>query len=157
MIDPRNGCKHIAKESGNAKREKSLKSTKVPAAQHFPAISLFSKRQSDRNVPCAAFNAGVTSLSGINGQEYIGLSLLTIFALPGMLRDSKKEKAYCDLLWKGVLLATILDEANVPEEDNPMLGQKCRCYVQVFVTVCHDDCYKKYLVGTKLPKMPWAY
>eukprot|EP00972_Heterocapsa_arctica_P009728 1431986-Heterocapsa_arctica.AAC.1 len=45
-------------------------------------LSMHSKRQSDRDMPRASFNKGVSQLSGIQGQEYVGLSLLTIAALP---------------------------------------------------------------------------
>eukprot|EP00957_Ditylum_brightwellii_P043954 3335239-Ditylum_brightwellii.AAC.1 len=43
--------------------------------------------QSDRVIPRSVFNCGVTSLAGIKGQEYIGLSLLTIICLPGCLSN----------------------------------------------------------------------
>eukprot|EP00957_Ditylum_brightwellii_P073312 5572219-Ditylum_brightwellii.AAC.1 len=39
----------------------------------------------------------VTTFARIQGQEYIGLSILTIAALPGMLRNACLEKKFADL------------------------------------------------------------
>jgi hypothetical protein len=41
-------------------------------------LSMHSKRQSVRDMPWAVFNKGVTTFGGIQGQEYVGLSILTI-------------------------------------------------------------------------------
>jgi len=56
-------------------------------------LSLASKRHSDRNFPWM-FNTGVTALAGIQGQEHIGLSLLTTAALPGVLPNTSLEKSF---------------------------------------------------------------
>ena len=53
---------------------------------------LLGKRWSDHSMLRAMFNTGVTTLAGIQGQEQLGLSLLTIVALPGMLGDLTLEK-----------------------------------------------------------------
>ena len=45
-----------------------------------------SKRQSNFDFPRSVFNSGATSRSGINGQEYVGFSLMYIIALPNMLK-----------------------------------------------------------------------
>eukprot|EP00978_Attheya_sp_CCMP212_P039607 scaffold207536_cov51-Attheya_sp.AAC.4 len=63
-------------------------------------LSVHSKCQSDGEMPRAAFNKGVSQLSGINGQEYVGLSMLTIAALPGMLKNITLERQFMKLLWK---------------------------------------------------------
>ena len=67
-------------------------------------LSEASKRQSDRSRPHAVFNTKVTTLSGIQGQEYIGLSILSICAIPGILNDSRVAKRFIKLLWLGVSL-----------------------------------------------------
>ena len=50
------------------------------------------KRKSDRDMPRAVFNTGVTTLAGIQGQEYVGLALFTILAIPGMMHERSIEK-----------------------------------------------------------------
>ena len=61
-------------------------------------LSPLSKCQSDWFMPRASFNTGVTTLAGIQGQEMVGLCLLTIVCLPGMLDDLHVEKQHMHLL-----------------------------------------------------------
>ena len=57
-------------------------------------LSDANKCQSNRQRPRAVFNVGVTTLSGINSQEYVGLSLSSLIALPGMLQNQPLEKSF---------------------------------------------------------------
>jgi hypothetical protein len=119
-------------------------------------LSMHSKRQSDRDMPRAVFNKGVTQLSGIQGQEYVGLSILTIAALPGMLKDITAETQFIKLLWKGISLCSILSRDEVPKEEliSGFLLNKIRNYNELFVKVCGDQrYYESPSVGCKLPKL----
>jgi hypothetical protein len=104
-------------------------------------LSTFSKRQSDRSNPRAVFNTGVTTLAGIQGQEYVGLSMLSIAALPNMLKDRQLEKKFMDLLWKGISVYSLLTRSEVPKRDiqNGMLQQQLGLYIKCFVDVCGDQ------------------
>ena len=80
-------------------------------------LSMASKWQSDRNFPRAVFNSGVTSLSGINGQECIGLSLLSIIAPPHMLKDPILEKKFAKILWLGISVHEYLTRDDIPKAE----------------------------------------
>eukprot|EP00978_Attheya_sp_CCMP212_P034645 scaffold146218_cov34-Attheya_sp.AAC.1 len=119
-------------------------------------LSMHSKGQSDRDMPRAVFNKGVTQLSGIKGQEYVGLSILTIAALPGMLKDITVEKQFMKLLWKGISLCSILCRDEVPKDEivTGSLKNKIRNYNELFVKVCGDQrYYESPTVGCKIPKL----
>eukprot|EP00957_Ditylum_brightwellii_P014985 1129830-Ditylum_brightwellii.AAC.1 len=60
---------------------------------------------------------GVTTLAGIQGQVYIGLSILTIAALPGKLRNDHLENKFDDLLLKGVSLHAVLSRDEIPTHE----------------------------------------
>ena len=55
-------------------------------------LSTYTKRQSDRHLPRSSFKNGVCTLAGLSGQEYIGLSLLSIVALPGCFNITETKK-----------------------------------------------------------------
>ena len=76
-----------------------------------------SKWQSDCNFPRVVFNCGVTSLSGISGQEYVGLSLLSIIALPNMAKDSILEKKFAKILWLGISINECLTRDDIPKAE----------------------------------------
>ena len=119
-------------------------------------LSMHSKRQSDRDMPRAVFNKGVTTLGGIQGQEYVGLSILTIAALPGMLKDITQERLFMKLLWKGISLCFILCRDKVPKEDieSSRLMNKIRNYNDLFVQVCENQrYYESPNVVCKIPKL----
>ena len=104
--------------------------------QRLRVISMASKRQSDRNMPRSVFNCGVTSLAGINGQEYIGLSALTIVALPGLLSDIAMEKQFAKCIWKGVSLYTLLTRDLIPKHHvDHTLSKQLTSYIRDFNTV----------------------
>ena len=119
-------------------------------------LSMHSKRQSDRDMPRAVFNKGVTTLGGIQGQEYVGLSILTIAALPGMLKDISEERLFMKLLWKGISLCFILCRDQVPKEEieSSRLMAKIRNYNDLFVQVCENQrYYESPNVVCKIPKL----
>ena len=129
---------------------------KVEFERRVRIISNASKRQSDRTIPRAVFNTGVTSLSGIQGEEYIGLSMLTIAALPGMLNSSILEKKFAKLFWMGMSLHSCLSRAEFPKteisENN--FQKKVIKYVNCFVNVCGSQ--RRLVsptVGCKLQKL----
>ena len=101
-------------------------------------LSLASKRQSDRNMPRSSFNVGVVSLSGIQGEEYIGLSLLSILALPGILQDPTAERKFAKLLWLGISLHACFTHRSITKEDinNGILDTKINHYIELFVATC---------------------
>ena len=123
--------------------------------QRLRIASLASKRQSDREMPRSVFNCGVTSLSGIQGQEYVGLSLLTIIALPGLLGDVQKEKAYCSLLWQSVSLYVTLTRDTIPKgHANVTLLKQISQYVGDFIKVVGPQReISSPEVGTKIPRL----
>ena len=119
-------------------------------------LSMHSKRQSDRDMPRAVFNKGVTTLGGIQGQEYVGLSMLTIAALPGMLHNITVEKQFMKLLWKGISICSVLCRDEVPkcDIDSDLLMNKIRNYNELFVEVCGEQRYHESpTVACKIPKL----
>ena len=80
-------------------------------------LSKNSMRQSDRNMSRFGFNNGVTTLAGIQGQEYFGLSLLTTIALPGLLHGVQNsyslESKFSSHLWKGISVYRWLSSGSV--------------------------------------------
>ena len=115
-------------------------------------LSLCSKRQSDRLMPRSVFNSGVTTLSGIEAQEYAGLSLLTIIALPGMLNDITLERKYMKLLWMGLSINYLMCRDEVPKSDGPHTLMKIRRYLHLFKEIVgpQRDIYSA--VGLQFPK-----
>jgi hypothetical protein len=68
----------------------------------FCFLTMCSRCQSDREVPCTPFKNGVTELTQLNGQEYAGLVMLTLVALKGILNNKLDETWHDDiasLLW----------------------------------------------------------
>ena len=116
--------------------------------------------QSDRSLPRTCFKKDITTLSGYTAQEMIGLSLVTIFALPGCLKipDLQKcvevEIGFCKLLWRGISLYYDLHRYLTPKLELEELELKIRCYQNTFIDVCGDQ---KRLhspsVGTKFRKL----
>ena len=122
-------------------------------------LSAIAKRQSDRNLPRSTFTKGVSTLSGISGQEYIGLSVLSIIALPGCIEISDKtkrlevEKQFSELLWLGVSLYETFNSDSILKSDLKDIDAKVRYYIDLFCTVCGDQRRLQSEVGTKLPKL----
>ena len=105
-------------------------------------------------MPRANFNAGVTSLTGLNGQEYIGLSLLSIIALPGMLGDIKLEKQFSKLLWMGISLYQWQTAASVSISDMEIFRRCSQVYVKTYNDVAEEQRLRiSPMVGNKFPKL----
>ena len=108
-------------------------------------LSAIAKRQSDRNLPRSTFTKGVTTLSGISGQEYIGLSVLSIIALPGCIDISDKverlqvEEQFSELLWLGVSLYETFNSDSILKSDLKEIDAKVRYYIDLFCTVCGEQ------------------
>lgn len=112
---------------------------KIEFEKRIRILSQASKRQSERISLRTAFNAGVTSrLKGFSGQEYIGLSLLSIVALPGMIDNSFMEKIFAKLLWRGISIYECLTRDSVPKDEIRTLSleNKICKYLEMFVNVC---------------------
>ena len=145
--------------NGRVHRQKNVRKPLMldEIERRIRVLSIHSKRQSDRDMPRASFNKGVAKLSGIQGQEYVGLSLLTIAALPGMLKDINLEnKQFMMLLWKGISLCTSLSRDEIPKEElvSRLLMDKIRNYNALFSLVCHDSrLHESPTVVCKLPKL----
>ena len=119
-------------------------------------ISQATKRQSDRDMPRCTFNSGVVSLKGINGEEYIGLSLITIAALPEILPNRRIEKEFTKLLWLGISLHSCLKSSRLSKDEveNNLLQEKINRYIELFVQICgRQRNIISPLVGCKLPKL----
>ena len=98
-------------------------------------LSRLSNHQSDRDMPHAMFNTGVTALSSLTGQEYVGLSLLTIVALPGLLNNVKLEKGYARLLWYGLSIYAILNHNSFPRSELTSFHESVQKYLKCFFDV----------------------
>ena len=122
-------------------------------------LSAISKRQSDRNLPRSTFSSGVSTLSGISCQEYIGLSVLSIIALPGCINIEdtetrlKAERQFSELLWLGVSLYETFNADSILKKDIKVLDAKVRYYIHLFCEVCGDQRRLQSKVGTKLSKL----
>ena len=116
-------------------------------------LSQFSKRQSDREMPRTVFNTGVTKLSGIQGQEYIGLSILLIVALPGLLPTRDIEKSVCHLLWDGVTLYEDLSRKSIGKVyNNQTLPKRIISYLEQYVSLFDDQALIHSAIGLKITK-----
>ena len=116
--------------TGEKKYKKILNKTEFE--RRVRVLSTFSQRQSDRNMPRANFNTGVTTLAGLNGQEYVGLSLLTIVALPGMLSDIQLEKKFSCLLWMGMSLYQWHTLHGMRKRDLDLFQKNTRKYITLY-------------------------
>ena len=123
-------------------------------------LSKLSKRQSYRHIPRSTYSNGVSSISGLSAQELIGLSMLTIVALPGCIDiDSKDlrlsiEQDFTELLWLGVSLYKCFNCTDIDKDKELILLEtKVRYYIRRFCQVCGEQRYYASLVGTKLPKL----
>ena len=143
----------VLKRSKDGTMKKCKRFNNVKFERRLRSLSLHSKRQSDRNMPRCSFNCGVTKLRGLNGQEYVGLSMLTIAALPGMLRNEALEKQFSLLLWRGVSLYTHLTRDSYSIIDLAVLESHMKQYLHQFKDVVGPQRWiTSPKVGTKLVK-----
>ena len=123
-------------------------------------LSKLSKRQSYRHMPRSTYSNGVCSLSSLSGQELVGLSILTIIALPGCIGIDPPElrilieKEFSELLWMGVLLYESFQSYSISKDEGlNELETKVRYYIKTFCDVCGEQRYIHSDVGTKLTKL----
>ena len=153
----------VEEEVTNSKgKKKTVIKKKFALAEFEKRIRLLSsmaKRQSDRNWPRSTFTKGVSTLAGISGQEYIGLSVLTLVALPGCIDiDDVEERLmveeqFSELLWLGVSLYETFNSDSILKSDLKDIDAKVRYYIDLFCEVCGDQRRLQSEVGTKLPKL----
>jgi hypothetical protein len=75
----------------------------------FRYLTMFARRQSDREVPRTPFRNGVTDLTRLNGQEYPGLVMLTLVALKVLLHNKLplvKQHEIILLFWRMLVSMT---------------------------------------------------
>ncbi|MGH7974477.1 MAG: hypothetical protein ACREBR_03030 [bacterium] len=94
--------------------------------RRFRVVTRAATRQSDRNMPRVPFRNGVTSLTRLTGQEYTGLSMLTMVCMEGIVNGDREvagtiEKQYCRLIWLSLSLETLLTKESYSEEDLQVL------------------------------------
>ena len=110
-------------------------------------------------MPRSTFSSGVSTLSGINGQEYIGLSVLSIIALPECIniKDTETrlhvEQQFSELLWLGVFFDETFLADSILKKDINVIDTKVRYYIHLFCAVCGDQRRLQSEVGTKLTKL----
>ena len=126
---------------------------------HIQQLSKQYNKQSDTNLPRAIFNTDVTELSNFSAQEYIGLSILAIIALPGCIQidDNKSrekiESDFSDLLWKGVSIYYGVQQYEISKMAINELDTKIRCYLEMYNKVCGEQRkLRSPSVGLKLRK-----
>ena len=64
----------------------------------FRCLTMYSRRQSDREVPRTPFRNGVTDLTRLNGQEYPGLVMLTLVALKVLLHEKVPPNLHANIV-----------------------------------------------------------
>ena len=123
-------------------------------------LSKLSKRLSYQHMPRSTYSSGVCSLSSLSGQELVGLSILTIIALPGCIGiDPPKvrvliEKEFSELLWMGVSLYESFQSYSISKDEGlNELETKVRYYIERFCGVCGEQRNIQSKVGTKLTKL----
>ena len=123
-------------------------------------LSKYSKRQSYRHIPRSTYTNGVCTLSGLSGQELVGLSVLSIIALPGCINIESAndqlcvERDFSELLWLGVSLYESFQSYSIPKDEGNMhLETKVRYYIKRFCDVCGEQRNIQSEVGTKLTKL----
>jgi hypothetical protein len=86
---------------------------KFEAIFHF--LTLYSRQQSDREVPQTPFRNGVTDLTRLNGQEHPGLVMLTIIALKGLLHEKVPHNLHDDIVHVSWLMLVLNEMMNRTE------------------------------------------
>ena len=160
-----NATEKSSKQRGKKRSKTNIHYTTIFRKKEFnrriQQISKDYNRQSERELPRAIFNQdNITDLSGINAQEYIGLSVMAIIALPGCIGIKNRferesiEKEYFLLLWMGVSLYRDIHRYSIRKTTMYRLEMKVRKYIQTFVRVCGDQRkIQSPSVGTKIRKL----
>ena len=114
----------------------------------YRIVSEAGKRQSDRGMPKIPFKMnGVESMTKLNGQEYVGIILLTMVCMNGLLCNEPEsnevddvksdENNFTKLLWDSLCLETILTQDSYERNKMSTLTEIFEIYL---------DSYKK-IVG----------
>ena len=135
----------IEEEDVNKKRQlkKAFETDLFETNAHLIAKQL--AHQSDRDLPPCYFNSAITTLSQIRGQEFVSLSLITILALPGCIDVGDDdasiliEKAYIDMLWKGISLYRIMQQESLSKNCLEDMKLKARSYIKSYKHVCSNQ------------------
>ena len=88
--------------------------------QIFRFLTMYSRRQSDREVPRTPFKNGVTDLTRLNGQEYPGLVMLTLVALKGLLHEHVDEGVHKDIVrvfWWMLVLNEMMNQKETTQTE----------------------------------------
>lgn len=84
----------------------------------FRYLTMYARRQSDREVPRTPFRNGVTDLTRLNGQEYPGLVMLTVVALKVLLHNKLplvKQHEIIQVFWRMLVLNDMMNLVENPE------------------------------------------
>jgi hypothetical protein len=121
--------------------------------------AIAARRQSDRAMPRMAFTKGITNLSRLNGQEYVGLMILTMVALPHMITSKtssdyskKAEREFIQLLWTSICLAETLTREMIPKEELDVLHRQIKSYLKKYHSVVGIQREQVSLTGLRIPK-----
>jgi hypothetical protein len=93
----------------------------------FRFLTMYARRQSDREVPRTPFRNGVTDLTRLNGQEYPGLVMLTLVALKVLLPDRVplfKRKEIILLFWRMLVLNDMMNLRENSERTLQLLDKR---------------------------------
>jgi hypothetical protein len=102
-----------------------IKKSKSEAIFRF--LTLYSRRQSDREVPRTPFRNGVTDLTCLNGQEYPGLVMLTIIALKGLLHEKVPHNLHDDIVrvfWWMLVLNEMMNRTETTTSDLELMHDR---------------------------------
>jgi hypothetical protein len=102
-----------------------IKKSKFEAIFRF--LTLYSRRQSDREVPRTPFRNGVTDLTRLNGQEYPGLVMLTIVALKGLLPEKVPHNLHNDIVrvfWWMLVLNEMMNQTEPTTSDLELMHDR---------------------------------
>jgi hypothetical protein len=86
----------------------------------FRFLTMYSRRQSDREVPRTPFKNGVTDLTRLNGQEYPGLVMLTVVALKGLLHGHVPVGVHKDIVrvfWWMLVLNEMMNQKETTQTE----------------------------------------
>ena len=114
------------------------------------------KLQSDRNMPRAPFKNGVTDQTRLTGQEYPGLSLITLIAMKGMLSHKglhpSLEAGFSSLIFMALCLECALTQESYTESDLSRLDQALTKFLTIYRSIIGPfrECFSR--SGLRIPK-----
>jgi hypothetical protein len=87
----------------------------------FRYLTMYSRQQSDREVPRTQFRNGVTDLTRLNGQEYPGLVMLTIVVMKALLHEKVPQDRHEDIIHLFWWMLVLNEMMNQKESTTSML------------------------------------